>query len=135
MELITLDEKKYVDIGTVDIWNSVYSTVIIRLEKLENQIPLAIEFLRTGNCRGCDAQETARQINLIRDALSQIAPEKVVYDYKDQSIPAPWGDNISPVITSCGNMFTTADGKDLLFELVAILTYAYVRKTNIVIAE
>lgn len=135
MELITLDEKRYVDIGAEDIWNSVYSTALMRLKPIENEITLALEFLKTGSCEFGKSQETARQVNLIRDGLSQIPPEEVIYDYKNINVRAPWSGKISPVVTSCGNMFTTADGKDLLYELVAILTYSYIKKTNIIVAE
>lgn len=39
---------------------------------------------------------------------------------------APWGEHISEVITSLAHYFVTADGKDLLGELVSILSYANV---------
>ncbi|WP_169304480.1 Imm70 family immunity protein [Slackia heliotrinireducens] len=74
-----------------------------------------------------DALETARQINLIRDGLSQVLPSDAIYDINNPETPTPWAGNISPIVTSCGNLYLTSDGKDLLFELVSILTYcAYV---------
>ena len=56
----------------------------------------------------------------------------LVYDMNDTKKKAPWEGNISSVITSCGNFFTTADGKDLIFELTSLLCYAAVKKCNIV---
>ena len=88
------------------------------------EIPLAIQFLEAGFCSSQKAMETARQFNLVRDMLSQYPPEKLVYDIKDPNGPAPWDNNISSVVTSCANFYTTADGEDLLYEIVSILCYA-----------
>lgn len=134
MELTTIDGKRYVDIGGSDIWNSVYSTAMVRLGIFKHKIPLAIDFLKTGKCTGDKAIETARQINLLRDEFAKYGPDKCVYDYKRPKEKAPWNGQISPVITSCANLYITADGKDLLFELVSILTYADLKKVDIKIA-
>ena len=124
MTIYTNDNEKMVSIGSATILFSVYSTVKVLLKRYSKQIELAEGFLQSGNCRSKDAIETARQINLIRDHLSRFSPDKAVWDYRDKSISAPWKCNLSPIVTSCSNLYTTADGKDLLFELVAILTYA-----------
>lgn len=55
----------------------------------------------------------------MRDKLSNYSPEDLVYDIDDRSKHAPWEANISPVVTSCANFYTTADGKDLLFDIVS----------------
>lgn len=75
--------------------------------------------------------ETARQFNLIRDELSRYAPEKAVYDFRDLKKKAPWNNNLSSVITSCANLYTTTDGQDLLYEIVSILCYAGVKKVSV----
>ena len=93
---------------------------------------MAFDFLQSGKCEGKNGYEVAGQINLIRDALAQVSPDKAVYDIDNPKLLAPWKDNLSPVVTSRANMFTTADGQDLLFEIVSILCYAQVTKTNIV---
>ena len=54
-----------------------------------------------------------------------------MYDKDDPSRVAPWSGNISGIVTSCGNMFLTADGKDLLYELVSILTYAHYANVDV----
>jgi hypothetical protein len=91
--------------------------------------------LKTGKCSHKDAYETARQINLIRDAFSQIAPSQAIYNKDDLSERAPWADNLSGIVTSCGNLYTTADGKDLLYELVCILTFAHYKKVDVTISK
>ena len=75
--------------------------------------------------------ETARQFNLIRDELSKYAPEKAVYDLHDLKKMAPWAGNLNSVITSCANLYTTADGQDLLYEVVTILCYAGIKRVSV----
>lgn len=43
----------------------------------------------------------------------------------------PWKGRLSNVITSCANLYTTADGKDLLYEVVSILCYAEVAAVSV----
>lgn len=125
MNIITDDRKKMVDIGGSDILYALYSTAYIRIEDNKKTcVEKALDFLETGSCAK-GLLETAKQVNLIRDMLSQVSPDKMVYDKNDIKKKAPWGNNISPVITSCANYFTTADGKDLFSELVEILVYAH----------
>lgn len=133
MRLISSDGKKTVNIGGGDIWKSVYSTVVSCVGKKRKEYPLAFGFLETGKCDGAQGYDIAKQINHIRDELSQYSPEKAVYDIDNPKLAAPWKGNLSPVVTSCANMFTTADGQDLLFEIVSILCYAKIAKVDIVL--
>lgn len=132
MIIESADKKRAVDIGTDDIWISVYSTVLLKLGSTLADIPDAVSFLRTGMCKAERALSTARQINMVRDKLAAIPPQEAVYNYKNRSERAPWDNKISPVITSCANLFTTAEGKDLLFEIVSILCYADIKKVDVV---
>jgi hypothetical protein len=129
--LVTSDNKRVVEIGTSDIWVSVISTIEVRLKLFKQRVPLAMKFLQSGKCDSTDALETARQINMIRDELSKVSPEKAIYDYKNPKKKAPWEGKISPIITSCANLYTTSDGKDLLYEVVSILVYADVKKVDV----
>ena len=128
MTLFSEDEKVIVNVGSYDIWNCFYSTVIVRLDNIKKDISLALAFLETGNCEPENCMETARELNLIRDNLSLLSTKELVYDHKKPKKKAPWADNISPIVTSCGNLFTTADGKDLIFELTALLSYCSIKK-------
>jgi 2,3-bisphosphoglycerate-dependent phosphoglycerate mutase len=38
----------------------------------------------------------------------------VVWDFEQRNVRPPWGDNISPTITSLADYFVTSDGRDLL---------------------
>lgn len=124
MTIITSDHKRFVDIGTSDIWNSLYATISFNLKRNIKKIPLAIHFMDTEYCDSKNALETAHQFNLIRDMLSQFSPQELVYNLQDPKGPAPWDNNISPVVTSCANFYTTTNGEDLLYEIVSILCYS-----------
>lgn len=125
MEITLSDGTEVLDLGNNDLMNSLYSTIVSCLGTQREDIRNAMTFLETGKCRASDTLKTAREFNLIRDLLSQFKPDKAVYDIKDSSKRGPWEENLSPVVTSCANMFLTGEGKDLLFEIVAILTLGY----------
>ena len=131
MRIMTEDKKQSVDIGGEDIWKAVYSTALSCIGKKRKKYQLAFDFLETGRCKWEDGYSVARQINLVRDELSQFSPDKAVYDLDNPKEVAPWNGRLSPVITSCANMFTTSDGKDLLYEIVKILSYAQVARSNV----
>ena len=131
MVIVSEDNKRMVDIGNSDIWHSVYSTIEVRLGRFKKKVPMAMAFFENAGCKAEDAMETARQFNMIRDALSQYDPEKAVYDCNNMKLVAPWKNKLSPVITSCANLYTTAEGQDLLFEVVSILCYASIKRVNV----
>ena len=131
MRIISSDGKRIVDIGCSEIWNSAYSTAVDAFGIGKHKIAKALKFMVEGSCLGKNGYEVARQFNLIRDRFAGIDPDKAVYDIKDKKKPAPWKGKISPVITSCANLYTTADGKDLLFEVVSILSYAQIIDVNV----
>lgn len=131
MVLTSSDGKRVIDVGAEDIWFSIYSTAEGRLGGFKKKIPKAMDFLVTKRCLADDAVETARQLNMLRDEFAKIPPEKLIYDLNDKKKKAPWSENISLVVTSCANLFTTADGGDLFFEVVGILVYAGIKEVDI----
>ena len=135
MKLITSDEKRVLEIGNNDYLYCFYSTIYTNLSKQSKDISLAIDFLKEGKCKGSDGHEIAREFNLIRDRLSKLDISKIVYDMSNAKAKAPWEDNISPIITSCGNFFVTSEGKDLIFEITSILCYAQIKKVDVYIEE
>ena len=124
---------KEISVGSPNVMLSLYSTIVTRTNYQHLDIDGAIDFLRSGKCSSAKALIVARQFNVIRDRLSEVKPEEVVLDYTDPSKRSPLLDDLSPVVTSCGNIFLTEDGEDLLFEIVSILTYSYYSKSDVVI--
>ncbi len=131
MTLMSSDGEKFVDVGSETILFSLISTVYMRFQDMQRTVPNALHFLETGKCKASDAIKTAREINLIRDRLSGLSPADAVFDMNNPELEAPWKRSISPVITSCGNLYTTADGKDLLFEIVSLLVYSAQRAKDV----
>ena len=78
-----------------------------------------------------ESTNEAREMNLIHDMLSKFPPQQAVWDCNDLTKKAPWEGNLSPVVTSCSNLYTTADGEDLFYKLVSILYYASTVKADV----
>ena len=131
MNLVSSDAKRSISLGGSDTWQTLCSTIRYHLSKVEKQMPHVFAFIQGGHCSYQDCLTTAREFNLVRDRLSQIDPGKIIYNDKNPEDQPPWGDKISPVITSCANYLTTGDGDDLLAEIVKILTYAAYAKVSV----
>ena len=133
MRIITSDGNKYINIGSAEVWKSLCSTIFVLLDDEKDGIMKARSFLENNKAEGVEGYEIARQFNLIRDKLSRFAPEKVIFDMNDMSVKAPWYGKLSPVVTSCANLFITADGEDLLYEIVCIFCYAEIKRVSVVV--
>lgn len=132
MRISTSDFIKNVDVGTGSVWYSVFSTAAIRLSADDkNFLDFAMRFLKTGECKSDDAQITARQMELLKKRFEKLPPTAAVYDMNNPDKKAPWYKNISKQVISCGNLYTTADGKDLLTEIIDLLKYASVQGTDV----
>ena len=123
MKIISSDYARVIDVGSSEVWNALCATVKVLLSKKQAAIVHALEFMSSGVCESENCIECAKEINRVRDLLSQFSLDKIVYDETKKSFVPDWAKSISPVITSCANFFTTADGEDLLFEIVSILSY------------
>lgn len=69
----------------------------------------------------------------MRDGLASVSPQDALQTLNSLN-PPEWISDISPVITSCANLYTTADGGDLLYEIVSILVYASIVKVDVTTA-
>ena len=70
MRLYTEDEKRMVDVGTGSIWYSIYSTAMIAFsDDAKKSVPLAMDFLKNGDCPAEKAAETRKQLTKIRNAF------------------------------------------------------------------
>jgi tryptophan 2,3-dioxygenase len=75
MTLISADDKRYVDVGSEQIWFSVLYTAEVFLQDMMQEITFARDFLSHKKCSASIALETARQINLLRDAFRRSRPK------------------------------------------------------------
>jgi len=133
MRIITSDGNKYINIGSAEVWKSLCSTIFVLLDDEKDSIMKARSFLENNKAEGVEGYEIARQFNLIRDKLSRFAPEKVIFDINDMAFRATWYGKLSPVVTSCANLFITADGEDLLYEIVCIFCYAEIKRVSVLV--
>ncbi len=125
MRLYTCDEQKMVDVGTGSLWFSVYSTAEVGLsDEIKKKTPLAMSFLKTGDCLAENVEETKEQLLFVWGAFSILSPSRAVYDFRRPDATPPWWGTFASTVTSCGNLYTTADGKDLFTEVYALLKYA-----------
>lgn len=131
MIITTKSNDRVVEIGSPSYLFCFYSTIKSHISSTSSETAKALSFLKEGKLSSESCIQTARELNKIRDTLSGIAPNKVVWDITDPRKSPPWGTNISPVITSLGNYFITADGKDFFFELIALLQHAAESKQDV----
>jgi len=131
MTIISSDGRYSIPMGGVAVWDTLCATIRVRLKDSKKELSHVFAFIEKEKCKNKDCMETAKEFNLVRDALSRLDPSQIVYDEKDPSKLPPWGNDISPVITSCGNYLTTGDGNDLLAEIVKILVIAAYTKADV----
>lgn len=132
MRIYSSDGEKIIQINS-SVWLAAISTVANCLGRKIKDMPEAKHFFETFESDPKNGYIIAREINLIRDELSRFSPDKAIADIKNKKEKLPWGDNISPVITSCANLFTTDDGKDLFYELVCIFVYSYINNVRVIV--
>lgn len=132
MRLYSSDLKRSVDVGTGSIWYSVYSTAMICLSnEIKKEIPLGMNFLKEGECPEENVKETKKQFKTIINEFTNIPPERAVYNWHKPEEPAPWNGNIAETVSSCADLYTTADGKNLFKEVMELLKYSIKSKTSI----
>lgn len=131
MIIKTKDNSLTLSLGSASFIHCFYSTIDIRVSKSKDEIPNALALLENRKLEAQLCFNAAREFNIIRDELSNYPPEKVIWDKFDLEKTPPWGNNISKTITSLGNYYLTAEGKDLIFELICFLQYAAENKKDV----
>ena len=132
MTLFTSDGEMSADIGSGSIWYSVYSTAMCKLpDKIKDGIPHALAFLKEGECPAEQVSITKKELDIVISEFSLLKPEDAIYDLHKPEASPPWKGNLAARVTSCANMYTTADGKDLFSEVNKLLSYAEDKKVSI----
>jgi len=104
------------EIGTVAFFNAFFSTIHANLEPGEwgKKFPIIMQDLYQGEISKNNAEQALQELNQISTELSQLTPDKIVWDFEDPKARPPWGDNISDDITDLSNYFVTSTGRDLI---------------------
>ena len=131
MNIISSDFKRSISLGGSDTWKTLCATIKYYFSSQKSEYEHVFLFIEDNYLSSKECLTAAKEFNFLRDALSQIAPSKIIYDDKKPDQLPPWGKDISPVITSCANYLTTGSGDDLLAEIVKILVYAAYSKADI----
>ena len=106
-------------VGTGDFLHSFFSTIAYNLEEGEwgSKYPVIMNELYQGEIIRKNLDIAITELNEIRNLLTELSPEKVVWDIEDLSKQPPWGNNISKDITNLSNYFVTSEGEDLILLL------------------
>ncbi|HEV2723455.1 MAG TPA: immunity 70 family protein [Thermoleophilaceae bacterium] len=113
-------------VGSQAFLHSFFSTVAHRLEPegWGSQFPAVQHELYRGEI-SADRVATARsELATIQEQLKQFPPTDAIWDIEDPSARPPWGEDISPDITSLSNYFVTSDGRDLFEVFFEVISYA-----------
>jgi hypothetical protein len=123
------------ELGEPAFLKAFFSTVFVRLEDEDwgRRFPVLMREVYSGRLSHEQAAAAAQEIGAVREGLKAFKPNELVWDFEDRSLQPPWGDNISPHITSLGNYFVTSEGKDLLHVLQQALVAATHRRQDVII--
>jgi len=123
------------ELGEPAFLKAFFSTVFAKLEAEDwgRRFPVLMRDLYSGRLSPEKAAAAAEELARLREELKAFKPKDVVWDFEDRTRRPPWGDEISPHITSLANYFVTSDGKDLLDVLQEALAAATKKHQDVVI--
>jgi hypothetical protein len=103
-------------VGTADFLHAFFSTIAVRAEHgaWGSRFPGLMVALYSGNLPAEMVAQAQVELEAVREALRTCEPLDVVWDASDRSARPPWGDEISPTITSLADYFVTSDGNQLM---------------------
>jgi 2,3-bisphosphoglycerate-dependent phosphoglycerate mutase len=108
------------EIGSASFLHAFFSTASVHLEPAGwgSRFPVLMRQLYQGRLSAAHVEEARQELADIRRGSGGFPPAAVVWDVEDRSKRPPWGDNMSPTITSLADYFVTSNGRDL-FEVLA----------------
>jgi len=132
---LIVGNKQY-EIGSSSFLKSFFSTIYFHLGKghVGSPYPKIFNDFYNGHLKWEDANEAMSDLNDIKEKLKLLNPDKVVWDIHDLAKKPPWGDNISPNITSLSNYFKTSKGEDLFDVIFKALDYSIKNEEDIKIS-
>lgn len=118
-------------IGSESFLNSFFSTIHYHLEPegRGSRYPNLMNRLYMGKIEKESVPALESEVREVRTLLENYSPTQVIFD--NLSKRPPWGDKISPQITSLSNYYVTSDGEDLFRVLLTAIARAKEFKTSI----
>lgn len=103
------------ELGASSFVHSFFSTISVHCEPngWGSRFPRLMKDLYQGRLAYAYAEQALEELRQAKSALEILPPSAVVWDIENRSAKAPWGDNISPNITSLGNYFVSSTGRDV----------------------
>lgn len=119
------------EVGTPDFFNAFFSTVKGLLEPAGagTRFPVVSMDFYDGCVPAGKVATAIDELQRIRAALAPFPPTAVIWDIDDPDASPPWGEAISPHITSMANYFVSSTGRDL-FELL-LEAFQYAKEQNL----
>ncbi|MHA7627848.1 immunity 70 family protein [Corallococcus sp. M7] len=113
------------ELGRSDFVHAFFSTLSARLEPegWGTRFPTLLNTLYQGELPKAQAARAVEELRTARLELSRFPPAQVVWDIEDREARPPWGEDISPDITSLANYFVTSTGRDLFDAMIEDLEF------------
>ncbi|EAF5859314.1 hypothetical protein AL430_13215 [Listeria monocytogenes] len=120
-------------IGSDDFLHSFFSTICVNLEdkKWGSKYPTLMKKLYSGRLNTEDLEKAKKELNDIKEVLSNFSPNKIVWDVEDLHKNPPWGTNINSDIKNLSEYFVTSDGKNLMSTLHEAIDRALQENVNL----
>lgn len=108
------------EIGPGGLLHSLFSTIAFHLESGNwgSEFPVIMNELYSGKLEEASASKALIEANAIKEGLSKLEPEKVIWDIENLSEKAPWGDEIGDHVKNVAMFYVTLNGLNLVDELV-----------------
>lgn len=109
----------FTEIGPSGILHSLCSTIAVHLEGGDwgAKFPLLMTKLYQESLPAEDANGAVVELSMIRQGLSKVSADKVVWDFDDRTNLPPWSNVAPPHVGSAAEYFVAANGRNLLGEL------------------
>jgi len=123
------------EVGAPTFLNAFFSTVTAVLEagSRGSVYPVISNDFYKGNVSAEKVELALAELKAIRAALGKYPPRFIVWDLEDRTKQPPWGEKISPDITSLSNYFVTSGGRDLFEVFFEVFEFALHHKLPVVI--
>jgi 2,3-bisphosphoglycerate-dependent phosphoglycerate mutase len=111
---IWVEDQSY-ELGSPSFMRCFFSTVLVRLEqgRWGSRFPIIMNEFSMGGLAYEHADQAQNELIAVQTGLEAFRPSEVVWNYEHPDVAPPWGDRISPAITSLANYFWTSDGKEM----------------------
>jgi hypothetical protein len=127
----------FYELGHSDFVHSFFSSISYHLEKWGwgTKYPLLMNKLYHDKLSWMDVAAAKQNLREIEQELSKYPPGCVIWDIDDLSKTPPWGEKISPKVTSLANYFATQDGKTFFEVMNTAMDVAEENKCDITMEQ